>query len=110
METRLPHAVARNARPDRGDTTRQKLLRASIDVFGRHGFDGATTRTLADAAGVNLQAISYHFGGKDGLYVAAAEHIAAMIAGHRSEGHTSELQFLMRITNAVLCLTTTISN
>jgi len=55
---------------------RLRLLEAAIDVFGRHGFDGASTRMLAKAAGVNLQAIPYHFGGKEGLYLAAADHIA----------------------------------
>jgi AcrR family transcriptional regulator len=69
-------------RAERGDVTREKLLTASIDVFGRYGFDGATTRKLADAARVNLQAIPYYFGGKEGLYVAAAEHLASMIGGH----------------------------
>ncbi|WP_027997704.1 CerR family C-terminal domain-containing protein [Sinorhizobium arboris] len=69
-------------RGDRGDATREKLLNTAIDVFGRYGFDGATTRKLADAAGVNLQAIPYYFGGKEGLYVAAAEHLASIIGGH----------------------------
>jgi AcrR family transcriptional regulator len=69
-------------RLDRGDATREKLLTASIDVFGRLGFDGATTRALADAAGVNLQAIPYYFGGKEGLYIAAAEHLTSMVAAH----------------------------
>lgn len=69
-------------RADRGDATREKLLGASIDVFGRYGFDGATTRKLADAAGVNLQAIPYYFGSKEGLYIAAAEHLASIISGH----------------------------
>ncbi|MQW88783.1 CerR family C-terminal domain-containing protein [Sinorhizobium saheli] len=69
-------------RPDRGDATREKLLNTAIDVFGRYGFDGATTRKLADAAGVNLQAIPYYFGGKEGLFIAAAEHLASIIGGH----------------------------
>jgi TetR/AcrR family transcriptional regulator, regulator of cefoperazone and chloramphenicol sensitivity len=67
---------------DRGDVTRQKLLTAAIDVFGQYGFDGTTTRALASAAGVNLQAIPYYFGGKEGLYLAAAEHLAALISSH----------------------------
>jgi AcrR family transcriptional regulator len=67
---------------DRGDATRQKLLIAAIDVFGQYGFDGTTTRALASAAGVNLQAIPYYFGGKEGLYLAAADHLAATIASH----------------------------
>jgi TetR/AcrR family transcriptional regulator, regulator of cefoperazone and chloramphenicol sensitivity len=68
--------------PPRGDATRDKLLNAAIDVFGRYGFDGATTRKLADAAGVNLQAIPYYFGGKEGLFIASAEHLASLIGGH----------------------------
>jgi len=67
---------------DRGDATRQKLLTAAIDVFGQYGFDGTTTRALAGAAGVNLQAIPYYFGGKEGLYLAAADHLATMISCH----------------------------
>jgi TetR/AcrR family transcriptional regulator, regulator of cefoperazone and chloramphenicol sensitivity len=60
----------------RGDDVRLKLLDAAIEVFGRHGFDGATTRMLSGTAGVNLQAIPYYFGGKEGLYLAVADHIA----------------------------------
>ena len=68
----------------RGDLTREKLLTASIDVFGRYGFDGATTRMLTDAAGVNQQAIPYYFGSKEGLYIATAEFIAQQIGVHVS--------------------------
>lgn len=70
----------------RGDATRQKLLAGGIDVFGRYGFDGATTRMLAAAAGVNLQAIPYYFGGKEGLYLAVADHIGETIAGRVGAG------------------------
>jgi TetR/AcrR family transcriptional regulator, regulator of cefoperazone and chloramphenicol sensitivity len=59
----------------RGEDTRQKLLRAALDVFGQYGFDAVTTRSLASAAGVNLQAIPYYFENKEGLYLAVAEHI-----------------------------------
>ena len=53
-------------------------------MFGRNGFDGATTRMLTDAAGVNQQAIPYYFGSKEGLYVATAEFIAQQIGVHVS--------------------------
>jgi len=66
----------------RPDDLRLRLLEAAIAVFGRHGFDGASTRMLASAAGVNLQAIPYHFGGKEGLYLAAADHIGMKIEAH----------------------------
>jgi AcrR family transcriptional regulator len=65
------------------DTTRkEKLLSTALDIFGRHGFGGASTRQLAEAAGVNLQAIPYYFAGKEGLYLATADYLAQMIGAH----------------------------
>jgi AcrR family transcriptional regulator len=61
--------------PERGEATRQRLIEVALEVFGEYGFNGASTRMLADQAGVNLAAIPYHFQGKEGLYRAAAEHI-----------------------------------
>jgi AcrR family transcriptional regulator len=60
----------------RGIGTRNHLIETAIDVFGEYGFEAATTRMLAQRAGVNLAAIPYHFGGKAGLYRAAAQFIA----------------------------------
>jgi AcrR family transcriptional regulator len=59
----------------RGEDTRQRLIEAALKIFGDHGFEGASTRMLADAAEANLAAIPYHFGSKEGLYRAAAEFI-----------------------------------
>lgn len=64
----------------RGEDSRQRLIEAGLDVFGHYGFEGASTRLLANKANVNLSAIPYYFGGKEGLYRAVVEHIAAMIA------------------------------
>ncbi|WP_137389418.1 CerR family C-terminal domain-containing protein [Rhodoligotrophos defluvii] len=83
-KSRRTQAGSRRRAPDRRDATRERLLTAAIDVFGRYGFDATTTRALAEAAGVNLQAIPYHFGGKEGLYIAAADHLAQIISSHVS--------------------------
>lgn len=56
-----------------------KLLDAAVEYFGRYGFDGASTRDIAKACGTGMSSITYHFGGKQGLYIAAAEHIARPI-------------------------------
>jgi AcrR family transcriptional regulator len=48
--------------------TRARILAAAADVFGARGFKAATTRQIAEAAGVNQAAINYHFKGKLGLY------------------------------------------
>ena len=67
------------ARRDRGAKTRERLIEAAIDVFGRQGYEGATTRQIAKAAKANLAAIVYHFGSKEALYVAVAEHLVTEI-------------------------------
>lgn len=69
----------RRARRDRGAETRAQLIEAALDVFGRLGFEGASTREIAKAANANLAAIVYHFGGKEALHLAVAEHVAASI-------------------------------
>ncbi|MDX3809264.1 CerR family C-terminal domain-containing protein [Bosea thiooxidans] len=57
--------------------TRDALIRAGLDLFGRHGFEASSIREIAQAAGVNSAGIAYHFGGKDGLRKACAEAIVA---------------------------------
>lgn len=58
------------------------LLDAAIAQFGEHGLAGASTRAIAGAAGVAMSTITYRHGGKEGLYLAAARHIAGMIGNH----------------------------
>jgi AcrR family transcriptional regulator len=67
--------------PDRSGDTRERLLRAALEEFGTHGYEGVSTRQLANHAGVNLAAIPYHFGGKEGIYLAVAEQIVASVGG-----------------------------
>src|SRR5579863_87120 len=63
----------------RGETTRRRILDTAIEVFGTYEYDGASTRMLAERAGVNLPAIQYYFGSKEGLYRAAIGHIVRQI-------------------------------
>jgi TetR/AcrR family transcriptional regulator, regulator of cefoperazone and chloramphenicol sensitivity len=67
----------------RGDATREALIRAAVEIFGRDGFNATGTRALAEAAGVNQALIAYHFGGKQGLYLATFEHIATQVLGRQ---------------------------
>lgn len=50
------------------DRTRAKILDAAVVEFGANGFAGARVGKIAARAGVNVQLISYYFGGKEGLY------------------------------------------
>jgi TetR/AcrR family transcriptional regulator, regulator of cefoperazone and chloramphenicol sensitivity len=60
----------------RGGAARGRILAAALRAFGEKGFKAATTREIAQAAGVNLPALKYYFGGKEGLYLACAREIA----------------------------------
>jgi AcrR family transcriptional regulator len=53
------------------EPTRARLLRAALGLFSQQGFARTSTREIAEAAQVNIAAISYHFGDKAGLYKAA---------------------------------------
>jgi AcrR family transcriptional regulator len=55
------------------ESTRQSLMKCAEDLFARQGYDGTSVKEIADAAGVNISLISYHFKGKEGLYRACLE-------------------------------------
>ena len=59
----------------------QRLLEIAIVEFGAKGLDGASTRGIAAAAGTAMSSITYHYGGKEGLYLAAADYIAEQLGG-----------------------------
>lgn len=81
-------APVRRLRPS-AEQTRKRIIGAALEVFSEYGFDGASTREIADRASVTQPLLNYHFAGKDELWRAAADDIfaaltAAMTA--RAEG------------------------
>lgn len=50
------------------EATREALMNAATELFARRGYDGTRVDQIAERAGVNKAMISYHFGGKKGLY------------------------------------------
>ena len=89
-------AIDRNAterrqrRPQqRAEDTRERILGAAIREFASGGFDGVSTRAVAEAAGVRHALVTYHFQGKDGLWRAALDRtVRGFVEGQRarSEG------------------------
>jgi AcrR family transcriptional regulator len=53
--------------------TYDRLIAAATPLFAAKGFDGVSVKELADAAGVNVSLVSYHFGGKESLYRSCLE-------------------------------------
>ena len=56
-------------------STKSKLLKAAITVFSNHGFAGGSVRQIADLAGTNIAAITYHYKSKKQLWQAAFIHL-----------------------------------
>jgi AcrR family transcriptional regulator len=74
-------------RPGRSGT-REAILDAATRQFAERGYDGASMRVIAAAAGVDQKLIAYFFGSKQHLFVAAvglplnpAEVLPAIVAG-----------------------------
>ena len=53
---------------------RTRLIETATPLFAKKGFAAVSIRELAKAADVNVAAISYYFGGKEGIYTAVLEH------------------------------------
>jgi AcrR family transcriptional regulator len=56
-------------KPAHDPETVARLLDTAERLFGEHGYDGVGMRMLAEEAGVNLGAATYHFGSKESLYI-----------------------------------------
>ena len=76
--------------------TRDRILNAAEALFAEHSFERASLRLLTAEAQVNLAAVNYHFGSKEGLIRAVferrlaplnAERLAALDALERAAGH-----------------------
>ena len=73
------HKPAAEGGYQRGEETRARIVEAAVVVFGERGYDGASTRDIANAAGVNAPAIQYYFDGKEGVYLECVEHLITLL-------------------------------
>jgi TetR/AcrR family transcriptional regulator len=67
--TPAPHAEA----------TRTRIVAAAVKAFAEKGFEGASTREIAQAAGVEQGLLTYHFPNKDELWRAAADRVFGVL-------------------------------
>jgi AcrR family transcriptional regulator len=60
------------------DDTRQRIITAAMRLFGELGYTQATTRAIAEAAGVNEVTVFRQFGSKKNLLMACMEAFNAV--------------------------------
>ncbi len=65
--------MARTGRRPGRSGTREAMLEAARGVFAQAGYDRATIRDIAGAAGVDPALVRHYFRNKEGLFVAAME-------------------------------------
>jgi AcrR family transcriptional regulator len=67
-----------NSTPDHTpDETSQRIIIAAMQLFGQVGYSQATTRSIAEAAGVNEVTLFRHFGSKKNLLIACIDSFNA---------------------------------
>lgn len=69
----------------KSEQTREGILDAAEQLFADRGYDGASIRDVAAAAGLQIHSISYHFGPKEQLFDAVVARRAEIMTGLRGE-------------------------
>jgi AcrR family transcriptional regulator len=62
------------------EETRERIMTAAREVIARKGKRGATTREIAEVAGVNEATLFRHFGTKEALVLAVVQHCCGIVA------------------------------
>ncbi len=95
------------ARPATNHESRKAaIVEAALDCFARHGYDGATNKIIAEAAGLKSGGIIYHyFPSKEDLFQACLDRVTAFDTMHEvimaNQDDTPEV-FLRRVGHAYL--------
>jgi AcrR family transcriptional regulator len=62
------------------DDLREQLLGSALTEFATKGFDGASTRSIAERVDAFQPQINYHFASKQALWEAAVDHLFGLLA------------------------------
>lgn len=83
MESETSRPYRMGARAAAMEVTRTRVVQAAATLWMQRWYDDVTLQHVADEAGVSVQTIVNHFGGKDGLADAVAAWVASQAAGTR---------------------------
>lgn len=81
----VTHDISRLTSEER----KTSIIMASIPLFSKQGFDGTTTKQIADAAGISEALLYKHFPSKDSLFLEIQNHICCVKPGQAK--HLSSL-------------------
>jgi AcrR family transcriptional regulator len=103
-ELSAPEPARRSGRRPGNPDTRDVVLAAAREAFAERGFDGATIRGIAGAAGVDPALVHHYFGNKDQLFLASieapanpAELLPEVLDGGRENLGENIVKLLLRV-------------
>ena len=70
--------------------TRRAIIDAAIQVFARHGFDGASFRDITDLCGIRRSLILYHFQSKEELWTVAIQEVERRFSAVFEDAYSPE--------------------
>lgn len=94
MKRKIPNIrsikIKDSSLPKRSDglETRNRIIEYAGRLFARDGYDKTTSKNICQTARVNQASVNYHFGSRDGLYLAVLEEI---------QNRITKLDYLIRI-------------
>ena len=88
-----PEKIAPANEKKGGEGARQRIIKAARKVFSLHSFRAASTRMIAQEAGVDHPLIHYHFGSKEKLF----ESVSLEMYDEFTQAHLSWLEGLERM-------------
>lgn len=92
----IPPAPRRRAPSRRAIATSLSILDAAEELFAERGYDGASVRDIASAAGAQIASISFHHGGKAALFEKVverrAEELSKLRLDHLARLHQADGQ------------------
>ena len=87
----MPRTQPRRKPAPHAEATRARIVNAAVESFAQKGFEAASTRHIAQAAGVEQGLLTYHFATKDDLWRAAADRVFAVLR-ESVEEHVATLE------------------
>lgn len=85
----MPKDSIRKTRSD-GDKTKERILKAALALFAKHGFAETENKEIAKKAKVDIASINYHFGSRKGLFE------AVLIRAHQNLVSLEALEAIQR--------------
>ena len=89
----MPTDPAPSAPPLGG--AQDRIIRAAIELFGRHGVRATPVKAIAEQAGVSPALVIHHFGSKEGLRAACDHRLVEQIRATKSSAMSGSPAFYL---------------